>query len=355
MPEPQSKWLVETEWLAERLDAPDIVVLDASLHLPTTGRDAKAEYLAAHIPGALFFDIDDIADETSPLPHMLPPTVKFASRVKKMGVGDGARVVVYDSEGLYSAARAWWMFRIMGHGDVAVLNGGLRKWKAEGRPLEDGEPPRRTPRHFTPRFHAELVRDAAEVRALIGSPAAQIVDARSAGRFEGRDADPRPGLRQGHIPGSRNVPLRHAPQRRRNLEVRRGAGRGPCQGGRRGGTAGRGHLRLRRHRRHCRARAGRAGPARRRRLRRLVGRMGGGPEPSADHRAGGVTRGGPQRHHAASRPFTRQAKSRPQRKKSVGGTNLTRRRCGGLGARQARRGAELDMRDGRSNHRRGRS
>ena len=206
MPEPQSKWLVETEWLAERLDAPDIVVLDASLHLPTTGRDAKAEYLAEHIPGALFFDIDDIADETSPLPHMLPSTVKFASRVKKMGVGDGARVVVYDAEGLYSAARAWWMFRIMGHGDVAVLNGGLKKWKAEGRPLQDGEPPRRTPRHFTPRFHAELVRDAAEVRALIGSPAAQIVDARSAGRFEGRDADPRPGLRQGHIPGSRNVP-----------------------------------------------------------------------------------------------------------------------------------------------------
>jgi thiosulfate/3-mercaptopyruvate sulfurtransferase len=206
MPELQSKWLVETHWLAERLDAPDIVVLDASLHLPTTGRDAKTEYLAAHIPRALFFDIDDIADETNPLPHMLPSTVKFASRVKKMGVGDGARVVVYDSEGLYSAARAWWMFRIMGHDDVVVLNGGLRKWKAEGRPLEDGEPPRRTPRHFTPRFHAELVRDAAEVRALIGSPAAQIVDARSAGRFEGRDPDPRAGLRKGHIPGSRNVP-----------------------------------------------------------------------------------------------------------------------------------------------------
>jgi thiosulfate/3-mercaptopyruvate sulfurtransferase len=206
MAEPRSKWLVETQWLAERLDAPDIVVLDASLHLPTTGRNARAEYLAAHIPGALFFDIDDIADESNPLPHMLPPTVKFASRVKKMGVGDGTRVVVYDAEGLYSAARAWWMFRIMGHNDVAVLNGGLKKWKAEGRPLQDGEPPQRTPRHFTPRFHAELVRDAGEVRALIGRPAAQIVDARSAGRFDGRDADPRPGLRKGHIPGSRNVP-----------------------------------------------------------------------------------------------------------------------------------------------------
>jgi len=206
MPEPQWKWLVEIQWLAERLDAPDIVVLDASLHLPTTGRNAKAEYLAEHIPGALFFDIEDIADEANPLPHMLPSTIKFASRVKKMGVGDGARVVVYDAAGLYSAARAWWMFRIMGHNDVAVLNGGLKKWKAEGRPLEDGEPPRRTPRHFSPRFHAELVRDAAEVRALIGGTAAQIVDARSAGRFEGREDDPRKGLRKGHIPGSRNVP-----------------------------------------------------------------------------------------------------------------------------------------------------
>lgn len=207
MPEHASEWLVETGWLAEHLDAPDIVVLDASLHLPTTGRNAKAEYLAQHIPGALYFDMDDIADETDPLPHMLPSTAKFASRMKKMGIGDGARVVVYDTEGLYSAARAWWMFRIMGHDDVAVLNGGLKKWKAEGRPLEDGEPPRRSERHFTPRFHAELVRNAAEIKTLIGSPAAQIVDARAAGRFEGRDPDPRPGLRVGHIPGSLNVPF----------------------------------------------------------------------------------------------------------------------------------------------------
>jgi thiosulfate/3-mercaptopyruvate sulfurtransferase len=123
-----------------------------------------------------------------------------------MGIGDGVRVIAYDSVGLYSAARAWWMFRAMGHNDVAVLNGGLKKWKAEGRPVENDEPPRRTPRHFSPRFHAELVRDVAEVKALIGHPAAQIVDARSAGRFEGREPDPRPGLRVGHIPGSRNVP-----------------------------------------------------------------------------------------------------------------------------------------------------
>jgi thiosulfate/3-mercaptopyruvate sulfurtransferase len=202
-----SNWLVETGWLAEHLNAPDLVVLDASLHLPNTGRNPRAEYLQGHIPGALFFDIDDVSDDKNPLPHMLPSPTKFASRMKKMGVGDGMRVVVYDSEGLYSAGRAWWMFRIMGHNDVAVLNGGLKKWKAEGRPLEDGEPPRRTERHFTARFHAELVRDAAEVRALIGDKLTQIVDARAAGRFEGRDADPRPGLRVGHIPSSRNVPF----------------------------------------------------------------------------------------------------------------------------------------------------
>ncbi|HWE21817.1 MAG TPA: 3-mercaptopyruvate sulfurtransferase [Hyphomicrobiaceae bacterium] len=206
MPDIQSQWLVETAWLAEHLNAPDVVVIDATMHLPTTGRNAHAEYLAEHIPGALFFDIDDIADEASPLPHMLPSTIKFASRVKKMGIGDGVRVIAYDSLGLYSAARAWWMLRVMGHNDVAVLNGGLKKWTTEGRPVEDGAPPPRTPRHFTPRFHAELVRDVAEVEALIGSPVAQIVDARSAGRFAGTDPDPRPGLRKGHIPGSRNVP-----------------------------------------------------------------------------------------------------------------------------------------------------
>lgn len=206
MAELSSPWIVETDWLAERLDAPDIVVVDASLHLPITGRNAKAEYLAEHIPGALFFDIDDIADEKSQLPHMLPSTVKFASRVKRMGIGDGVRVITYDTVGLYSAARAWWMFRSMGHNDVAVLNGGLKKWKAEGRPAEDGEPPRRTPRHFSPRFHGELIRDVKEMRALIGNPMTQIVDARSAARFEGREPDPRPGLRPGHIPSSRNVP-----------------------------------------------------------------------------------------------------------------------------------------------------
>jgi thiosulfate/3-mercaptopyruvate sulfurtransferase len=207
MPPSPSTWIVETAWLADHLDSPDLVVLDGSMHLPTSGRDARKEYAAAHIPGALFFDIDAIADKSSALPHMLPSTVQFASQVKKMGIGDGLRIVVYDSEGLYSAARVWWMFRTMGHADVAVLNGGLRKWKAEGRALTAEPPAPRTPRHFTPRFNAGLVRDRDDVKALIGHKAVQIVDARAAARFEGTAPEPRAGLRSGHIPSSRNVPF----------------------------------------------------------------------------------------------------------------------------------------------------
>lgn len=206
VPKTAKNWIVETDWLADHLSAPDLVVLDGSWHLPTSGRDAKAEYLNEHIPGALFFDIDDLSDEKSSLPHMLPSTVKFASRMKKMGIGDGMRIVVYDTVGLFSAARVWWTFRAMGHQDVAVLNGGLRKWKAEGRPLEDGTPIRRSERHYTPLLNAELIRDFDDMKALIGKSGAQIVDARPAGRFEGTDPEPRPGLRQGHIPGARNVP-----------------------------------------------------------------------------------------------------------------------------------------------------
>jgi thiosulfate/3-mercaptopyruvate sulfurtransferase len=207
MADDAQKWLVETDWLASHLDTPGLVVLDGSMHLPTAKRNARAEYLAEHIPGALFFDIDDIADEKSSLPHMLPSSTKFASRMKKMGIGDGMHVVAYDSEGLYSAARVWWMFRAMGHEEVRVLNGGLKKWKAEGRALEDGEPRRRSERHFTARLNADLVRDVADVKGLIGSKAAQIVDARAAARFEGSVPEPRAGLRSGHIPGSRNVPF----------------------------------------------------------------------------------------------------------------------------------------------------
>lgn len=205
MLESTNKWIVDTDWLASHLDAPDLIIFDASWHLPNAGRDAKAEYLAEHIPGALFFDIEDLTDEKSSLPHMLPSTVKFASRMKKMGIGDGMRIIVYDSLGLFSAARAWWTFRAMGHEDVAVLNGGLKKWKAEGRALEDGTPPKRTERHFTPLMNSALIRDMDDMKKAIAKRA-QIVDARPAARFEGTEPEPRPGLRSGHLPGSRNVP-----------------------------------------------------------------------------------------------------------------------------------------------------
>jgi thiosulfate/3-mercaptopyruvate sulfurtransferase len=200
------KWIVDTDWLAEHLDAPDLVVFDASWHLPTANRDAKAEYLAGHIPGALFFDIDDLSDEKTPLPHMLPSSVKFSSRMKKMGVGDGMRIVVYDTPGMFSAPRAWWTFRAMGHEDVAVLNGGLRKWVAEGRELEDGPARKRTERHFTPLMNASLIRDMDDIKKVIEKRSAQIVDARPAARFSGDEDEPRPGLRRGHLPGARNIP-----------------------------------------------------------------------------------------------------------------------------------------------------
>jgi len=199
--------LVSTDWLAARLGAPDVRVLDASYHLPDAGRDARAEFEAAHIPGARFFDIDDIADSASALPHMLPSPEKFASRVRRLGVGDGHMVVVYDSVGLFSAPRAWWMFRVFGHRDVAVLDGGLPKWRAEGRPVDDLEAMERD-RHFTARRDATLVRDVTQVSAAVKLGAEQIVDARSAGRFRGLEPEPRPGARSGHIPGAMNVPYR---------------------------------------------------------------------------------------------------------------------------------------------------
>ncbi|MEQ1648825.1 MAG: 3-mercaptopyruvate sulfurtransferase [Hyphomicrobiaceae bacterium] len=207
MPTDPKKWLVSTAWLAEHLSSPDIIILDGSMHLPTAGRNARAEYNAEHIPGAMFFDIDLISNKDDPLPHMLPSTVQFASQVKKMGIGDGMRLVVYDSEGLYSAARVWWMFRMMGHEDISVLDGGLKKWKAEGRDLEDLPPVQRTQRHFSPRFRADLVRDWKEVKHVIRDPKVQIVDARANARWKGAVAEPRAGLRSGRIPSSKNVPF----------------------------------------------------------------------------------------------------------------------------------------------------
>ncbi|MBO9561094.1 MAG: 3-mercaptopyruvate sulfurtransferase [Caulobacter sp.] len=198
--------LVSTAWLAEHLDAPDVRVVDGSWHMPAAQRDPKAEYDAAHIAGAVFFDIDEISDETSPLPHMLPSPIKFASRVKKLGLGDGSRIVVYDTSGILPAARVWWEFRAMGHEDVVVLDGGLPKWIAEGRPVDDlAVSPQE--RHFTPRFQADIVRSVDQMKANLETRREQVIDARAAGRFEGRDPEPRAGLKSGHIPGSRNIPL----------------------------------------------------------------------------------------------------------------------------------------------------
>ncbi len=197
--------LVSTAWLAERLSAPDIRVVDASWHLPQAGRDPRAEYAEAHIPGAVFFDLDQICD-CDPLPHMLPDPVKFSSRMRKLGIGDGNRVVVYDSVGIYSAPRAWWMLRAMGHADVAVLDGGLPKWKAEGRPLDD-LPPVPRERHFTPRPNRTILRDLDQMIENLEFGHEQVVDARSAARFHAREPEPRPGLRGGHIPGSVNLPF----------------------------------------------------------------------------------------------------------------------------------------------------
>ncbi|MBX3491729.1 MAG: 3-mercaptopyruvate sulfurtransferase [Parvibaculum sp.] len=197
--------LVTTEWLAAHLDAPDVRIVDASWYLPQAQRDPRAEYERAHIPGAVFFDIDEICDLDSPYPHMLPPPEKFSSRVRALGLGDGTRIVVYDGAGLFSAARVWWMFRVMGHNDVAVLDGGLRKWKDEGRPLDDMKP-RHSARHFTARRNSGLIRDRTQMMANLDTRAEQVLDARSIGRFNGTEPEPRPGLRGGHIPGSLNLP-----------------------------------------------------------------------------------------------------------------------------------------------------
>ncbi len=200
------KTLVSTDWLAQHLKDPDLRILDASWYLPDAGRDPKAEYDAAHIPGARFFDIDDISDARSDLPHMAPPIEKFMSRLRAMGVGDGHQVVVYDGAGLMSAARVWWLFRLMGQENVAVLDGGQPKWQAEGRETED-MPPVPRDRHMTVRFQNQLVRDVTQVAhaSKLGDP--QIVDARGAARFRGDAPEPREGLRAGHIPGARNVPF----------------------------------------------------------------------------------------------------------------------------------------------------
>jgi thiosulfate/3-mercaptopyruvate sulfurtransferase len=198
------KTLVSTEWLHAHLKDPDLRILDGSYYLPQMGRDPRAEYNAAHIPNARFFDIDDVADHGSDLPHMVPPVEKFMSRMRAMGVGDGHQVVVYDGMGLFSAARVWWLFKLMGQNNIAVLDGGLPKWHAEGRPIED-LPPVIRDRHMTVRRQNHMVKDVTQVSAASKLGDHEIIDARSPGRFRGEEPEPRAGLRPGHIPGSKNV------------------------------------------------------------------------------------------------------------------------------------------------------
>jgi thiosulfate/3-mercaptopyruvate sulfurtransferase len=205
-PSPASRWLVTTDWLAEHLRDPALVAVDGSYFLPTQQRDAHAEYLRGHIPGAVFFDIEAVSDHSTDLPHMLPGATQFSEAAGALGIGDRDTIVVYDSAGLYSAARVWWTFRVFGARNVLILDGGLPKWQAENRPIEAGRVSRK-PREF----HAELDTGAVamhgDVQIALNDKSAQIVDARSAERFRGEAPEPRPGLRSGHMPGALNVPF----------------------------------------------------------------------------------------------------------------------------------------------------
>lgn len=198
------KTLVSTGWLADHLKDPDLRILDASWYLPDMARDALAEYHNAHIPGARFFDIDEVSDHRSELPHMVPPVEKFMSRMRKLGVGDGHQIVVYDGAGLFSAARVWWLFRLMGKTDIAVLDGGFPKWQAEGRAIED-LPPIVRDRHMTVTRQNQMVKDVTQVASASKLGDYVIVDARAPERFRGDAPEPREGLRSGHIPNARNV------------------------------------------------------------------------------------------------------------------------------------------------------
>ncbi|HZO39498.1 MAG TPA: 3-mercaptopyruvate sulfurtransferase [Methylomirabilota bacterium] len=204
--------LVTAEWLARNLTRRDVRIVDGSWHMPQLKRDPRAEFAAAHIPGAVFFDIDAIADHATSLPHMLPSAREFARAVGGLGIGARDRVIVYDSRGVASAARVWWTFRAFGHDAVAVLDGGLPRWRAEGRPVESGTPAPR-PRKFTARLRRSLVRDLAAMRRNVTTRKAQVLDARSRGRFAGTEPEPRAGLRSGHIPGSLNLPYDELYQR----------------------------------------------------------------------------------------------------------------------------------------------
>src|SRR6186997_988657 len=201
-----SRWLKSTEWLAGELGKPDVAVIDGSYYLPTQNRDARAEYAAAHIPGAVFFDINAVADHSTELPHMLPGPDQFGAAAGDLGISEKDTIVVYDGTGLYAAPRVWWTFRIFGAKNVYILDGGLPAWKAEGRKLEAGEV-KPSPRKLNAEMDTGAVAMAADIQMAINDHGAQVVDARSAGRFSGREPEPRPGLRGGHMPGAFNLPV----------------------------------------------------------------------------------------------------------------------------------------------------
>lgn len=206
MPYAHPEALVSTEWLAAHLDDPHVRVLDSSYKQPGITPTARQDYEAGHIPGAVFFDIDDVAEPSTGLPHMIPSAERFAAKMAERGIGNDDRVIVYDTVGLSSAGRAWWLLRLFGHDNVALLDGGLPKWRAEGRSLQTAAPAMPL-RRFNSRFRPELVRAKEAIRANITARAEQVVDARSAGRFEGTAEETWPGRRRGHIPGSRNLPF----------------------------------------------------------------------------------------------------------------------------------------------------
>ncbi|HUA78188.1 MAG TPA: 3-mercaptopyruvate sulfurtransferase [Acetobacteraceae bacterium] len=198
--------LVSTEWLAGELGSPDLVLFDATMYLPNENLVGREEFARAHIPGARFFDIDAIADDETDLPHMLPTSGRFEQLIGKLGVSNESRVVFYDQKGLSSAARGWWMMGVFGHDQAAVLDGGLPKWRAEGRPLEAGEPAPAKPARFRADWRASRIRGIGDLLANVRTRAELVLDARAAGRFDGTTPEPRPGMRSGHIPGAANVP-----------------------------------------------------------------------------------------------------------------------------------------------------
>lgn len=199
--------LVSPGWLAPGLGAPGLIVLDASFYLPNEGKDAKALFETAHIPGAVFFDIDAIAEHATDLPHMLPAPEDFARMVAPLGVSNGSRIVVYDQRGIFSSARVWWMFRVFGHDDIAVLDGGLPGWMKEGHKVTAGPAAVPEPGHFVAAYRPEMVRKIEDMRRNLTQASEIVLDARAAGRFNGSVPEPRPGMKSGHIPGARSLPF----------------------------------------------------------------------------------------------------------------------------------------------------